>query len=184
MVPVGRACGAPLSATLGTPQNRMSTPTIHDAAVFGDFDEVERLLSQDPEIVNARGAYGFTPLHGVAGEDQFEMAEYLIACGADVRARNDGGVTPLHLAAYPETVRILVKHGADLEAREDGGGTPLHLASENPESLDVMRELLALGADANAMDHSGGTALATAIARDEQEKVDLLRSFGATDGNA
>ena len=72
-----------------------------------------------------------------------------------------------------------MKHGADLEAREGGGGTPLHLASENPEALDVTRELLRLGADANAKDGSGGTALTTALARDEHEKVDLLLSFGA-----
>jgi ankyrin repeat protein len=161
----------------------MSAPEIYDAAVFGDFETVERLLKGDPSAVNARDEYGFTPLHGVAGEHQFEMAEFLIAHGADVASRTDSGITPIHLAAYPEMVRILVKHGADLEAREDGGGTPLHLASENPEGLEVMRELLRLGADSNAKDGSGGTALTTALARDEQEKVDLLLSFGARHEN-
>jgi ankyrin repeat protein len=157
----------------------MSASRIYQPAVLGDFEEVERLLSDDAAAVNARDKYGFTPLHGVAGEEQFEMAEYLITRGADVNARNATGLTPLHLATYPAIVRILAKHGADLEAREDGGGTPLHLASENPEALDVMRELLQLGADVNAKDSSGGTALATALTRDEQEKVELLLSFGA-----
>lgn len=157
----------------------MKAPEIYDAAVFGDFEEVNKLLVQDPAAVNARDEYGFTPLHGVAGEEQFEMAQHLIDRGADVEAVNDSGVTPLHLAAYPEMVRILVQNGANIEAREAGGGTPLHLASEHPEALEVMRELLSLGADANAKDNSGETALHTALAREEQEKVALLLSFGA-----
>ena len=162
----------------------MNAPGIYDAAVSGDIAKIERLLATNPEVVNAKDEYGFTPLHGVVGEHYFEMAEYLIARGANVMSKNDSGVTPLHLAAYPEMVRILVKHGAELEAREDGGGTPLHLASENQDALEVMRELLSLGADVNAKDGSGGTALATALARGEQEKVDLLLSFGAEHGSA
>lgn len=162
----------------------MRAPEIYDAAVFGDVALVQKILSHDPAAVNARDEYEFTPLHGVAGEDQFEMAEYLIRCGADVRAVNDSGVTPLHLAAYPEMVRILVRYGADIEAREEGGGTPLHLKSEEPEGLEVMRELLKLGADVNAKDHAGETALDTAYARDERDKVDLLHSFGALQDRA
>lgn len=157
----------------------MKAPEIYDAAVFGDVALVQKILLRDPAAVNARDEYGFTPLHGVAGEDQFEMAEYLIQYGADVRAVNDCGVTPLHLAAYPEMVRILVRYGANIEAREGGGGTPLHIQSENPEGLEVMRELLKLGADVNAKDDSGETALDTALARQERDKVDLLLSFGA-----
>ena len=159
----------------------MSAPKIYDSAVYGDFEEVKKLLAQDPALVNARDEYGFTPLHGVAGEDQCEMAEYLIAHGADVNAKNDNGITPLHLAAYPEMVTLLAKHGAMLEARENGGGTPLLVMSENPEALDCMQELLQLGADPNARDNSGGTALSTALAREEIDKVELLRSFGAKD---
>jgi len=161
----------------------MSAPEIYNAAVYGDLKKVESLLNSEPMAVNSRDEYGFTALHGVAGEHHFEMAEYLIAHGADVNARNDSGITPLHLAACPEMVRILLNHGAELEARENGGGTPLHIASENPEALDVMQQLLELGADANARDNSGRTALETALARDEQDKVELLVSFGAEHGN-
>lgn len=157
----------------------MKPPTIYEAAVFGDRALVDRLLAADPQSVNAADAYGFTPLHGIVQEHHFELAEFLIAKGANVMARNDSGVTPLHLAAYPEMVDILVKHGADLEAREDGGGTPLHLASENPDAMAVMRRLLELGADPNATDDAGGTALSSALERGEPEKVELLLAFGA-----
>lgn len=160
----------------------MNPPEIYDAAVYGDFAKVRRLVAQDPAVVHARDNYGFTALHGVVGEDHFELAEYLILHGADVNARNDNGITPLHLAAYPEMVAILLKHGADLEARENGGGTPLHIHSENPETLDVMAALLEHGANVNARDQGGKTALDTASAREEGDKVALLLEFGATRG--
>jgi ankyrin repeat protein len=159
-------------------------PPIYDAAVYGDRERVEVLLLKQPDLVNATDEFGFTPLHGIVQEDHFALAEYLIEHGARVMARNDAGVTPLHLAAYPEMVRILFRHGADLEAKEDGGGTPLHLASENPEALEVMRELLKLGADPNAIDNSGGTVLATALEREESDKVELLLSYGARHAGA
>jgi len=160
----------------------MDAPEIHDAAVFGDFDRVEELLRLDPSAVNAVDEYGFTPLHGVAGEDQREMAEYLIGKGANVAARNDVGITPMHLCAYPEMAVLLVRNGADLEARADGGATPLHIISEHPECVDVMEQLLKLGAAVNAKDDAGHTALDTAIAREEEDKIELLMTFGGKRG--
>ena len=160
----------------------MDNSEIYEAAVYGDYDLVEQLLNKKPELVNATDQYGFTPLHGVVGEHHFEMAQYLISKGADVKARNDSGITPLHIAAYPEMVEILVRAGAELEAKEDGGGTPLHIASENPEALDVMQKLLELGASVNAKDSRGETALDTAMARDESDKIELLLAFGGASG--
>ena len=78
---------------------------------------------------------------------------------------------------------ILVAHGADLEARDSVGSTPLHAAAAHPELADVMEALLDLGADVNAVDNSGLTALDIAVAREEDEKVELLESYGARSGN-
>lgn len=157
--------------------------SIYDAAVFGEFDRVEALLADDPALVNETDEDGFTPLHGVVGEDHFDMAQLLIGKGADVNAANDEGVTPLHLAAYPEMVEILVNNGANLEARDAAGATPLHTATEHPELLDVMEKLLELGADVHAEDDSGQNAMDIALALEDDEKAEVLGSYGgrATD---
>lgn len=157
----------------------MDTPAIHDAAVFGPLSRVERMLEQDPTSVGATDRFGFTALHGVVAEHHFDIARLLIAKGADVNAGNDEGVTPLHLAAYPEMVEILVANGARLDARDSNGNTPLHAVTEHPELIDVMEKLLKLGADPNARNHDGASALDLASERQEQDKVDLLMRHGA-----
>jgi uncharacterized protein len=156
----------------------MNDPEIYKAAVFGKYDRVRAIIAADPCAVNARDKYGFSALHGVAGEDRPDMIRLLIAAGADVDARNVNGHTPLHLAAYPDAVRALVDAGADLEARANDGGTPLHLAAETPDRGDVMAALLDAGAKVNAVNAKGRTPLDIAVMRAEDDKVELLDWWG------
>jgi ankyrin repeat protein len=60
--------------------------------------------------VNVKNEFGWTPLHYAALKGQKEIAELLIAKGADVNAVGDLGRTPLDLA-YAETADLLRKHG-------------------------------------------------------------------------
>jgi hypothetical protein len=69
-------------------------------------------LERDPGLVHARGGDGCQPLH--FARDQ-EIAETLIAAGADVNARDeDHASTPAQwrIGDAPDTVRMLLRRGA------------------------------------------------------------------------
>ena len=57
-----------------------------------------------------------------------------LAAGADVNARAEAGMTPLHAAAAvgnAETVAALVKAGANIRAKTSDGRLPADLAEDN-----------------------------------------------------
>lgn len=60
------------------------------------------------------------------------MVEHLLQTGANVHARDDGGLIPLHNACsfgHAEVVSLLLCHGADPNARDNWNYTPLHEAA-------------------------------------------------------
>jgi ankyrin repeat protein len=73
-------------------------------------------------------------LHYAAYGGHKEIAELLIAEGADVNAKDEDGVTPLHEAAfggYKEIAELLIAKGADVNAKNNGGETPLDFSIRN-----------------------------------------------------
>ena len=74
-----------------------------------------------------------------------EVAELLIAKGADVNMKDVEGVTPLHLAAdrgHTEVVELLITKGAEVNAQSDGGNTPLDWAVDSAHSDEETADLL------------------------------------------
>jgi ankyrin repeat protein len=154
----------------------------YDAATMGDRDAIKAMLAKQPQLVRASDEMGFTALHGVAGQDEPELAELLINSGADVSAKNDMNMTPLHITQSASIVQVLVRHGADVNARAQNGWTPLHVQAQEGEdtgSLEVMEALLKAGADPNLVDDEGNTPLSFAQEREETSKMELLRAHGA-----
>lgn len=67
-----------------------------------------------------------------AGYGRREVVELLIAAGATLQARDDGGLQPLHNACsfgHADVVRALLTAGAAPAARDNWGYTPLHEAA-------------------------------------------------------
>ena len=149
----------------------------YEAAVFPDMEKIKSMVSTSPEIVTSSDESGFTALHFIAGEEHAEVAIFLIANGADVNAKNDEGITPLHLAAWPHMAELLVSQGADLNIRDKAGRTPLIVHAAESDDCDVMEALLRIGADPDASDIDGNTALTIAIQREETDKIELLNSY-------
>ena len=94
------------------------------------------------------------------------MIQDFIKLGADVNAKDKGGMTALMVAAAlnnPEVILALVRAGADMNAKNRYGMTALMLAAVrvtafngNPE---VIHTLLKAGADIFAKDNNGQTVL-------------------------
>jgi ankyrin repeat protein len=136
---------------------------IHRAAVRGDLAGVQAELDKGVDV-NAKdgegndfGTKGGTPLHWVATK---EIAELLIAEGAEVKAKDGQGGTPLHWAAwngYKEVAELLIANGADVHAQivEYDNTIPLHYAAHQGHK-EIAELLIAEGADVNAKDEGGG----------------------------
>ena len=67
-----------------------------------------------------------------AGFGRKDVVEHLLENGANVHARDDGGLIPLHNACsfgHAEVVQLLLRHGADPNSRDNWNYTPLHEAA-------------------------------------------------------
>lgn len=163
--------GKPASA--GTSSADLGVKLI-EAVRNGQEDEVLRLLGQGVSV-KARNEFGESVLHAVKDP---AMAEFLIARGADVDAREDSsGMTPLFFQGLA-VAKVLVDAGAGVNERSHKGNTPLiwHTYGNHPGGIQY---LVSKGADINAVNDDGSTALDIAERFGERELADFLRSLGA-----
>jgi ankyrin repeat protein len=120
-------------------------------------------------------------LHWAAAEGHEDVAEALIAHGADVNLKDNDGDTPLHKVTsrgHKEIVELLIAHGADVNAQNNDGHTPLHHPPVEGDK-DVVELLIARGANLNDPDNDGDTPLHHAASKGHKEIVELLIAYGA-----
>lgn len=61
-----------------------------------------------------------------------DLIQFFLEIGADAKSPFPGkhGTCPIHLAASPEVMDLLVEYGADIDAKDDSGGTLLFRFTE------------------------------------------------------
>ncbi len=174
------ALGLSLSSAAAMDANLIEK--FHRAVHIGDTATVRTMLASDPALATSTDQYKFQPIHLLDMYFEPEILDLLLANGADINAKNDEGVTILHIITDPDAVDVLIRKGAQIETRDKDGRTPLVMqAGEQQNGPDVVGALLAHGADPNAKDNEGETALSLARQTGDQDLIDLLTKSGAKD---
>lgn len=139
----------------------ISADQIHKAAAKGNLEEVERLISDTPDLLNARDNEGRTPLHLACRGVHLNIVKFLIEKGAGIDVPDANEVVPLHsLAARnnPEAIKLLLSRKASVDVQDHGGHSALHHAAMN--NADAAAEaLLQGGADVELRDDYKRTPL-------------------------
>uniref|UniRef100_A0A8C9XW98 Poly [ADP-ribose] polymerase n=1 Tax=Sander lucioperca TaxID=283035 RepID=A0A8C9XW98_SANLU len=151
-----------------------------EAAKAGDLDTVKSLCTA--QNVNCRDLEGrhSTPLHFAAGYNRVSVVEYLLHHGADVHAKDKGGLVPLHNACsygHYEVAELLVRHGASVNVADLWKFTPLHEAAAKGK-YEICKLLLKHGADPTKKNRDGNTPL-DLVKDGDTDIQDLLRGDAA-----
>ena len=151
-----------------------------EAVRQGDATAVRALLDGEADV-NAREAGGAAALHWAVRLDRLDLAELLIAAGADAMAANAFDVTPLSLAAVngsAEMIATLLAAGADPNVTKAGSEAVLLTAARSGRA-GAVRMLVAHGADVNVAQVAGQTPLMWAAAEGHVETMQVLIDAGA-----
>lgn len=150
-------------------EDRDGKTALFYAAKYGHYPDVVKFLVKKGVKVNAKTKGPYTDastalMEGIANPNP-QVIQSLIDSGADVKARDAYGGTPLHYAGItshkvlPETIIILLEAGAYINAKDGEGKTPLMEAITNPyePNSDVIVTFIANGADVRARNKEGYT---------------------------
>jgi ankyrin repeat protein len=134
----------------GEDRQSRGRPALHRAVTL-DRREIAKLLldnGTDPDVRSQEEGVGHgneTALLQAAFWGRLEIAKLLINSGANVNAKADRSVVPLHEAArmgHVELARLLLQHGANVNATDDDGKTPLDWAGMYGEVPEMSKLLV------------------------------------------
>ena len=163
---------------------------LHHAALINPNPEVVQALLDAGAQVGLKGHNDMTALHfavvnptpmsahtqsnaearNKSGETarRLEVIQLLLDAGATTYAKNEDGLTPLHLAAGhywdPEIVDTLLLAGAFVDARAENDATPLHFAAAFNGNPEVARLLSGRRGRCECAGYWGPDALAFGVA--------------------
>lgn len=158
----------------------MNQVAFFDACRRGDKELVEKIYAENPEVIHAEDARGFTPLIIAVYNNQTDVADFLLKKGAkpETHDQNAGNTALMGVCfkGYKEIAEKLVNAGADINQRNNQGATALTFAATFGH-LDIAKMLLDKGADVHAKDVRGKSPLDHAVIQENEKMIDLLQQY-------
>jgi ankyrin repeat protein len=134
----------------------MDYKDIFDAVQSGTVEDVQFFIEKKGVKVNVKNDNDQTPLHKAVNRGSIEITKYLLSKGADVHAKDHGGLTPLTEVVFMSgniaLAKMLVSEGADVHAKDNDGTTPLHVAAMSG-FVETAKYLVSVGSEVNANDN-------------------------------
>jgi ankyrin repeat protein len=170
-----------INSNLNTP-DKSGFRLIH-VATQRNIEELVELLIERKADVNPESPEGASPLHLAAANTVGTngIITKLIMAGANLEARNVGGLKPIHLACEAgnaRSLRALILGRADINASCNEGVTPLHIATRW-QKHDCLKTLLENGAEHSATTSRLTTPLHIAAKEADDVATALLLDAGA-----
>lgn len=151
--------------------------SLFQAAEIGDHQLVDKLLNEQPVLVNKENENGLTLLGIAAHYGQIEVVKTLVSHGAEINAVSHSNIsfipqnTALHAsiagAKSIETIEYLLVNGADCNIKDSEGHTPLHIAAFEG-NISIAKLLIENGAKIYKS-HNGKTPIHIAEERSHTE---------------
>ena len=154
------------------------------ASKIGNLRLIKLLLSKkaniDAKNVKNIQAYGENAFIFACKFNKFNIASYLIQCGANLNSRNNKGAKAIHYAVKqrnPDAICRLIEMGIKVNSADYHKKTLLHYAAKIGDN-DIGILLVELGANMNAIDYKGRTPAGLAEDYEHFHFADALEKLG------
>ena len=172
-------CAFALLSTIAKQGAANPTPSDFARAIRANDLIALQALASSPAAANVGDKLKATPLHYAAIYGSPDAVRILLAAGADPKARNASGATPLIYAAWNlRKTQLLVEKGAEINCAQKDGVTPLMVAASAHGNIATVRYLIEKGADVRALDQQHGSASLRSSMMTDPETIQLLLAHG------
>jgi len=131
---------------------------LHRTIEAHQVEAAKLLVESGKADINAKNAQGQTPLIFAGVNAEAEVAEILIAKGAELKSKDQNDTTALHAALRTNLMDVaaqLIEKGVDVNSADKTGQTPLMLAQQR-NAPDIVQLLKSKGAKEPVLDEMYG----------------------------
>ncbi|MFC1762992.1 ankyrin repeat domain-containing protein [Planctomycetota bacterium] len=153
--------------------------SLNQAAADGDIDRVKQLIAEGTDV-NTEYQWGETALHVAAANSHEEIAELLIANGANIDA-NKPDYTPLTWAVWNDDVdmtKILVTHGANVNYKKANDIPAFFYCFLIDGGVELAELFVSHGAKLDMKDNGGCTVFQHSVGAGRQDLVEYFLGKG------